>query len=142
MLQEQQQEFYLVQRSLINIKPPLNQLLQTRINPNNNQQSENNQLPLDLVSKIVIVLLISNAQLVDQMEMMDQYQAVHAWLNHHAQIVLWENFLNHIMISQPLLLKKMLKLKINQLQVKKQRLLFIFRILIRKKTFRNRLKIC
>ena len=64
-------------------------------------------------SKVVIVLPISNAQPVDHMEMMDQFQTVHVWLNHHAQIVLWENFLNHIMISQPLLLKKMLKLKIN-----------------------------
>ena len=65
------------------------------------------------VSKIVIVLPISNVQPVVQMEMMDQFQTVHAWLNHHAQIALWENFLKHITINQPLLLKKMLKLKIN-----------------------------
>ena len=64
-------------------------------------------------SKVVIVLPISNVQPVDQMEMKDQFQIVHAWLNHHAQIVLWENFSNHITINQPVLLKKMLKLKIN-----------------------------
>jgi len=65
------------------------------------------------VSKVVIALLILNVQLVDQMEWKDKCQYAHAWLNHHAQIVSWENFLKLIMINQPLLLKKMLKLKTN-----------------------------
>jgi len=64
-------------------------------------------------SKVVIVLPTSNAQPVDQMEWMVLCQIAHAWLNHHAQIVSWENSLNLIMINQPLLLKKMLKLKTN-----------------------------
>jgi hypothetical protein len=68
---------------------------------------------MEVVSKTVTVLPISNVQLVDLEETKDLCKIVHACNNHHAQIVLWEKFLNHIMTNLPKLPKKMLKPKTN-----------------------------
>jgi hypothetical protein len=61
----------------------------------------------------VIVQQHLNAQHVDQTDQLDHKNHVLVCNSQHAQIVLWENFLNNIMKNQLVLLKKMLKLKIN-----------------------------
>ena len=68
---------------------------------------------MEEASKTATVLPILNVQLVDLVETMDLLQIVHACNNHHAQIVLWEKFLNHTMTNLPKLPKKMLKPKTN-----------------------------